>query len=164
MLEVKMQIKQFILVAFTALFLSACATKGTVTFSETDHNVKTDKAVTTTESFQASQGTMKYLKRSDLAAKMCGLAGDRYKDFLVLSDTNVEFMPIVIQDGKYIDLPFDFRFRALEQSLWNGCRVTTSVLWFDVCVSVVAPCRAKKDPRGYVVSPPPRARKRETNW
>ncbi len=96
--------KKLIVVGAMALAITGCATS-TISTSDTRFDVETNKTVTQTETKQVSQRTLKYISRVDLAKTMCESSGNAYKEFLVLSDTNVEFLPIVIQDGKYVQLP-----------------------------------------------------------
>lgn len=96
-----------ILILSSLILLTACGTFNKT--SESKSNTRFDRAsnrvLTNTTSTSTNSSTFKYISRLDLARAVCTVAGEEYKQFLVLSDTNVEFLPIVIQDGKYIQLP-----------------------------------------------------------
>jgi len=102
--------KNLLVVALLAMFISACATNP-ITESTTRYDNKTNTSVTESVTSTASQSTMKLMTRAKLAQAVCTAAGNDYKDYLVLSNTNVEFLPIVIQDGQYIQLPEEAKIK-----------------------------------------------------
>lgn len=103
--------KKFIIgIVFVLTFLTGCANFGigannSISTQETVINPATNNPETTTITRNVNSSNMKLITRADLAEAMCTVAGDSYEEYLVLSNTNVEFLPIVIQDGKYVNLP-----------------------------------------------------------